>query len=352
MITYHKLCHFTLEHDYYSAHPPRLLEIKPTPECQRLLRQSRAGLKFADNQLLLFCEVQKSPRGEQYLAPEILRSTQAFTFALYPAEVPLKEISEFPSQLPHNSILNLRNSSCDNQQMPSLPPPSGNNPWESRANWLPLQTTQFTWPIRNHSGSWVIREVNSGCDLPAETLSKTPQGIAINLSGYPPGEYRLYQDNLLQSSFYVDPALQWRPPLAVLTLQTGPLVASDGQFVTPHSGEIKEKQFVLTIPAKQTTWRYFVIKKYRSEHAFGKLTIDSTNDRYQFGAPQAVTIKKGLPASRFDSQTPIPLSSDGLAGLSLRSSTQGVLIDHLPSPAMTQLVVDQNQAFSDQYIYI
>ncbi|MBD1580862.1 hypothetical protein [Pseudoalteromonas sp. S16_S37] len=363
MIHYRKLCQFNMEHEYYKTHgdqnnasTPQLMQIKPTPACEYLLKRSRGGFKVKHNQLLLYCEVTETRSDGSFVVPQILRQRQTFTFALYPLLPALLEISAF--DMPQNSVVNFRNSQLQqtaNQQLASLMMPATQEQWQQGGNWHQLQKHLFVWPYtkpaQKTAKNWYLIAVNSGEKLPIELITLYSDGLQIDLRGYPAGEYQLFWASTAQASFYVDDNLCWRAPLAVLTLQTGPELPVDSQFIDAQTGVITEKNFIMSMPARQTIWRYFVVARYLSDQQQA-LSIDSDKAEYRFHPPQQLQKSDGTRVFRFDSVQPITLTVQGVKGLTLSGKRQGVLIDNLPSPRADQLVIEHGQAFSDMYIYV
>ncbi|MEY8199859.1 MAG: hypothetical protein RPS47_11515, partial [Colwellia sp.] len=338
---------------------PQLFEIRPTVACQQLLKKSKAGFKVQHNQLLLYCEVaDPSPSGD-VLAPQILREAQAFTFSLHPIAAPLAEISAMPLDKPQNALLNFSSSDAQTDGLVQLLSPNSMAQWQQLKYWQQLQPPRFVWPLVNArlgtAKNWYLVAVANGEKLPAHLITQQAAALHIDLRDYPAGEYQLFLASKPQASFYVDATFVWQRPWAVVTLQTGPKVPEAAQFIDPNSGVITMKHFELSIPARQTTWRYFVVPKYLPDRE-QQLSIDVSaphmhqNIKFQSSQPQQRA--DGTPLLRFDSVQPITLSAKGLKGLALCSNRQGVLIDNLPSPKTEQLVVEQGQSFSDMYIYI
>lgn len=363
MIHYRKLCQFTMEHEYYKAKntqakvdTPQLMQIRPTPDCQQLLKRSRTGFKVQHNQLLLYCEVREEPSGGSFVVPQTLRQSQTFTFALYPLLPSLLDISAF--DMSQNSVVSFRNSQLlpnSAQSTGQLMRPATAEQWQQGDNWHQLQKHLFVWPFTKRSQqtakNWYLVAVNNGEKLPAQLITRQPDSLQIDLRGYPPGEYQLFWASTVQASFYVDDNLCWQSPLTILTLQTGPDLPAEGQFIDFHTGAITEKNFTMSIPARQTIWRYFVVAKYLSDQD-QELTIEAFAPEYRFHPPQQQQRPDGSKVFRFDSVLPIMLTVQGIKGLTLSGKRQGVLIDNLPSPRTEQLVIEKGQAFSDMYIYV
>jgi len=366
MINYRKLCKFTIEHQYYAANnaqandeTPQLMQIRPTVHCQQLMKKSRTGFKVHHNQLLLYCQVNESQSGSVFLAPQVLRQPQVFTFSLHPAAVPLLDISAFADDLPQKSIVTFGNSQLaeldQNQGEGLWMTPKSTQQWQQKNYWYQLQKQQFFWPfVSDHQRSaknWFLLKDKSAEKLPSELITQQEGGLQIDLREHSPGEYQLFSGKNKQASFYVDDNFCSQPPIAILTLQTGEGVAAEGQFIEPITGVIIEKNFKISIPARRTTWRYFIVPKYLSDKD-QQLNIDVPFPQYQFKAAEQQPRSDGTTMFRFDSVQPIELSTTGLRGLTLHGNRQGVLIDNLPSPRAEQLVVEQGMFFSDQYIYV
>lgn len=357
MTSFSKLCLVTLEHKYFTDQTPELFDWQPTPECVQLLKRMRCHYKIRHNQLLLFCESQLSPNEQAVVCSRLLTTNQALTFTLYRRYDTLTEISDFPAQLGTKALINFRNDEVITSDTGCALAPVTDADWQSSTYWPILSPRNFFWPFHSpeqQAGSeWTFKALDTQQIYDHQVIQTTPKGLQINLGKHQasdapngPGQYELALAQVPQAQFYIDDRLLWRTPFAVLTLKTGSLTPTEGQFVIPETGVVSYKTFHLTIPARRTWWRYLVTASYHNPETLGDLSIQVPDQCCTFAVSTTPTGWQCL------ADQPLTLSSQGRKHLTLNSSKQGALIDNLPSPTPTQLNVGSDAAYSDMYIYI
>ncbi|CAG9295005.1 hypothetical protein [Celerinatantimonas diazotrophica] len=357
MTSFSKLCLVTLEHEYFTGQTPELFDWQPTPECAQLLKHMRCHYKIRNNQLLLFCESHASHNEQAVVCSRLLTMNQALTFTLYRRYNMLTEISAFPDNLGTKILVNFRNDDVITNDTGCALAPVTDADWQTSTYWPILSSRNFFWPFHSseqQAGSeWTLKSLDTQQICDSQVIQTTPKGLQVNLGNSQesyaqngPGQYELALAQVPQAQFYIDDRLLWRTPFAVLTLKTGSLTPTKGQFVIPETGVVSYKSFNLTIPARRTWWRYLVTASYLNHETLGDLSIQVPDQCYTFAVSTTPTGWQCL------ADQPLTLSSQGRKHLTLNSSKQGTLIDNLPSPNPTQLVVEPDAAYSDMYIYI
>ncbi len=347
-----KLCQITLQHQYFLDTSVPVVEFCPTPDTLQRMKRLQCGFKVADNQLLLYCQSQVTASGQFKAQSRLLQSIQQLSFSLYNRYSQLTEVSDFPLDKNTKAIVNFRNDSIASEISHNLLIPATPEQWQQQENWPLVHNHRFFWPFQNRAQkrgkNWSLQLVGTDQVFSDGVITIQNEGLSIDLTNAPSGLYLLYWVQKEQDRFYVDNTLSWQQPFAILTLQTGSGISPEGQLVEPETGLITSKDFQLFIPPRKTTWRYKITARNQDSCTLGELSIQSPNSEYEF-VDNTPASTKGW---QFISTQPLALSTQGQKHLVLDSSKQGIMIDNLPSPVPEQLVVEQDHAYSDIYIYL
>jgi hypothetical protein len=171
----------------------------------------------------------------------------------------------------------------------------------------------------------------------------------VDLSASPSGLYELLMGSESVEKFYL---LKDRGiiGLGILDLYSGPGVPTDSAFIDP-AGLPSPKVFSLAFDQRTTTWRYHVIPKYDQALLASSLAIVDAKGRYTFTAPDEKTTITGEKAYVIQSIEEVPITEEVVDGIRLDIDLKP-RITNLKNPEYTAVTVENNNFFSDVYVYV
>lgn len=355
-----KLFQFQIDSGYFPNRDETLFYFAPTRPCCNTLKQHQITFRSSSNGFFLFCQV--TTTNEDKNQPKMLippRDKLDLTFAAYSAHPNLACFSALPLQMPRHSAYifnNLDTTLHDDSGLYLIP----NTPeaFAAQKYRLPVYAKKFSLPCNAIQGRETLRLFTCGDDtpLPGQALQITDQTIYVDLTDYPAGQYEIRDRKEKRLQFYADNQLSCQTPFALLEFQVNRKVPPQSRFIEINSGCLSFKHFLISIPSRLTTWRYYVICKYSQLIDASKLRIDAPLPTHAFLPGTPIQLKNGVKATCFVSENPISLTQAGVKGIELNLHEDGrenrTLISNLPNPNEGSIAFDKNKPYSDIYVYI
>lgn len=355
-----KLFQFQIDSGYFPNRNEPLFYFAPTGPCRNTLKQHQITFRPTSNGFFLFCQV--TTTNEDKNRPKMLiqlRNKPNLTFATYSSHPNLACFSALPLEMPRHSAYifnNLDTTQHDDGSLYLIP----NTPeaFAAKKYRLPMYAKKFSIPCDAIQGRETLRLFKCGDDtpLPAQALQITDQTIYVDLTDHPTGEYEIRDRKKKHLQFYADNELSCQTPFALLDFQVNRKVPPQSRFIEINSGLISFKHFLISIPSRLTTWRYYVIRKYSQFIDASKLRINAPLPTPAFLPGSPVQLRNGIKATCFVSENPISLTQAGVKGIELNLHEDGrenrTLISNLPNPNEGSISFDKNKPYSDIYVYI
>jgi len=282
------------------------------------------------------------------------------TFTAYSSHPNLACFSALPLQMPRHSAYIFNNLDTTRHDdggglylIPNTP-----EAFAAKKYRLPVYAKKFSLPCNAIQGRETLRlfRCDDASSLPGQTLKITDQTIYVDLADHPAGQYEIRDRKEKRLQFYADNQLSWQTPFALLGFQVNRRVPPQSRFIEINSGRLSFKHFLISIPSRLTTWRYYVICKYSQLIDASKLRIDAPLPTHAFLPGTPIQLKNGVKATCFVSENPISLTQAGVKGIELNLHEDGrenrTLISNLPNPNEGSISFDKNKPYSDIYVYI
>ena len=303
-ILYRELFSIRCKHEYYGSDDCKVLTLRPTPECERMLSRYRCRFRPAAGGGSVWCG-----------APQLLRSFkkhQTFQFTLVNSDPAFSLYTDLGKVFaPPDQTLywysNFQNESAgqDANTISLLHLP------DVTTNTMPVKQAVFRHQFEGSKTGAVFAVVHA-TDPEVKLKVNAPSGsfknCTLDLSPLPEGRYRLLLDDKEELHFILsaqNPAAQWGG-IEIFARGIG-----DGS-ATPKAFQIK---FV----SQSTTWRYFIIdqprkgqseaSKFKNHKVVGRPgpQRDPRSDTLPDFIGPIETELAGKEASMFESSGPIEL---------------------------------------------
>lgn len=360
-----KLFQFQIDSGYFSNRDETLFSFAPTGPCRDTLKQHQITFRPVSNGFFLFCQVttvnenkNRSKNRFKMLIPPCDKLN--LTFAAYSSHPNLTCFSALPRQMPRHSayIFNNMNTTQHKDGGGLYLIPNTPKAFAAKKYRLPVYAKKFSISCDAIQDRETARLFKCGDapPLPGQALQITDQTIYVDLTDHPAGQYEIRDRKKKCLQFYADNQLSYQTPFAVLDFQVNRKVPPQSRFIEINSGLISFKYFLISIPSRLTTWRYYVIRKYSQLIDESNLRIDAPLPTHAFLPGSPIQLKNGVKATCFVSENPISLTHAGVKGIELNLYEDGrenrTLISNLPNPNEGSVSFDKNKPYSDIYVYI
>ncbi len=364
-IVYRTLLNFNFHHGYYSdPEDSRGFCIHPTPRCSRILENHHIIFRRTPGGFSLFCRIEpdtkppKMMRGFDDVPPKL-------EFWIEAVQPPLVGISKLPEYKPAKECFYFDNLSDQRTT------PVGESPLylgDSTSDKIlgdPLtriSCDMLTYEFKPAVTSAILTLKNLfNTEIKAIPIrSKDPiSNYRLNLNqlfSLKPGRYTLSDNHGGIKPFYYAPELSEKAVFGLLdihittvdhTPDNSEKVPGTYQFLTPSGTLSGLDPYAIRLDSRSTTWRYVVIKKYKTNgiplsgltvlHQDGAVNFDKTADTGQiiFTADDSLPVK--------ENEKPVELHRSGNK------------IRELPAPSLNtplQQHPDVTGLSSDIYVYV
>lgn len=264
MSRYTLLFALELRHAYFADGWCDGVRIRPTPSCERLMRQYRLLFKATGQGAELYCDADAQQPG----APGSLlgfAEPGAFTFVIERASVDLANctaIDAQPAAAPGASLYGFDNltggsASFDGIDYPLLHPAGkpfalGAVPWVQR---------RFRYTASSPVSSVAVLDAESRAPVwgPQAVVPAAPQ-VSLALAHLPEGRYLLAAPGVADWPFYLsDVALDGAFAIAAIHPRGAADGSARGAPCIDASGRVTPQRYTIALEARALTWRYFVI---------------------------------------------------------------------------------------------
>lgn len=173
-----------------------------------------------------------------------------------------------------------------------------------------------------------------------------------DFSHRPAGLYELRKDGVKVKSFYADNFLIKNKTFAVIEIHTGEGVPGDYKFVDSN-GLVTSRSYKLKFKSRSTTWRYFVVTRYTELDEDDTLVVEGNSD-ITFSTGVSKTLPDGNSAFVFESAAEFPLSIESQKNIVLKKEdgVSKTLINQLPTPGASNIMIEEEKVYSDIFVYI
>ena len=229
-----------------------------------------------------------------------------------------------------------------------------------------VSPARFNWTFSRaaDTASISVLDQHSGTVF-SKTLDRLDDGAtgaqknfssAIDLSAFGKGLYHFFIDGALTQRRYIDDALTRNKPFALLNISLHPDVPLSHRL-TRADGAVASKTFRLRLNKRETIWKYLVGVKYREEIEDDDLEIISASFPATFTRKPSYRLADNTRIIPFASDSKLPLTQEPIKGIKLKRS----LSAHgsgsseemaLPNPEVANLKIDNNQLYSEVYVYV
>jgi hypothetical protein len=347
-------------------------EVIPTAQCSALMRnQGWLFRRVAGGFKLLY---RAAP--DNVSKPLIDFPARASLSFLLRAKTPwLEHYTALPLQRASDSIFYLTNLAGNVQQVDGkdelLLTKDSTNVFLSAQDEVIASPPRFHWTFKKAADKAVISilDQHSGSVFTTQ-LERLEDGsssgaqknfcAAIDLTAFGKGLYHFLIDGVESHRRYVDEDLTWRKPFALLDMKLHPHVPTTHQFAE-DDGSVAAKHFRLRLNKRETIWKYLVGVKYREDIAEDDLQIISASFPATFTRKASYRLADNTRIIPFDSDLKLPLRQEPIKGIKLKrtlsahgagsgsASSEEIA---LPNPEVANLKTENNQLYSEVYIYV
>lgn len=336
---YQKIAQYNLKHAYFGEGTTEIFRVQPTVACIEMMEKYRFLFRATLNGFFIGAPVvpeEGSPKGLAVRVPSNLR----LSFVVKSLDTYLWNFSNFPINLPLSPVYyyDALTTCQENQSLEA-------------DHWLTTRQKKFTLGLPPDSTPCIASIHSWGEALPIKTwkiAAGVPQ-ITIDMQEANEGAYQLKANGELLEQVYLSNSLVSEKPFAIIEWALNP--SSNSPTLT---STFNLTECILTIPNRATLWRYFVVEKYNEISEDATLEILCNQAGYEF-QKQASMSEEGVHV--FVSQQEILLKQEGIQGIELllknnQEAQEKTLISNLPNPGRQSVVIECNQVFAEQYIYI
>lgn len=370
-------------HDFYLTEENRYSELDsdfdciPTPETLSTLQN--LGLLF-----------KKVPGGFTVLAAHYLEDGQwlpyvdlsplatVFTlqFQLTAKNPAFHFYSELPTDNQGSSIYffsnRANNKQLVNNEQELLLSANTTEPYLDNLDRINLRTPVFYLPFKLSSDTATISIFNDLSDLVWEQAfykvdvndeaSERTFNPLIDITSLSSGRYVLKINQTVTETFYLDAKSnghEMKKAFAIIEIVNDEHLSSDYQFAT-QDGLIAPKEYVLRVKNRETTWRYFIGLKYKTNTKAEDLSIISSQVAANFARQPETQMDNNLKVIPFESTgTQLPLKKAPIKGIKLQRKMSAAMPDSgqveeiaLPTPDITNMKYDQGTLYSEVFVYL
>lgn len=213
-----------------------------------------------------------------------------------------------------------------------------------------------TLRIEEESGTAVLYELLDENDKIIFSETKNPVEDTIffeyDFSHRPAGLYKLRKDGVVSKTFYADNFLIKNKTFAVIEIHIGEGVPADYAIVD-SVGTVTARSYKLKFKSRSTTWRYFVVTRNIELEDDDTLVVEG-NSEITFSTGVSKTLPDGSAAFVFESASEFPLSKESQKNIALKKEdgVSKTLINQLPTPGASNMMIEEEKVYSDIFVYI
>ena len=321
----------------------------PAPETKRLMKNYE--LLFREKESGFFILYSTSGEGSEILRP--ISGRENFRFYLTPKSPDFGSITDIPMDSQKIFVFSNVSSAKDGGKLPlHANSPSGDTVSAADSYELTSQKLRL-----NEAASAPVKyEVldRSGTIVISKTLAPV-EGVIFyeeDFSHRPAGLYELRKDGVKVKEFYADNFLIRNKAFAVVEIHTGEGVPDDYAIVDSN-GAVTSRSYILKFKSRSSTWRYFVIPRHIELEDDDILVVEGNSD-ITFSAGVIKSLPGESTAYVFESTGEFALSKTSRKNIALKKEdgVTKVLVNQLPTPEASNLMIEEEKVYSDIFVYI
>jgi hypothetical protein len=356
MALFRKLFSLALNHAYFNNGIAAGITIRPDRPTASLIRENRLIFRSKNSEIFVAAAVKQAEGSgndeKKYLMTRELPRSSILRFLIEINDPLVMMISRLPANLVSENILLFSNKNGSASSDSLLLHPESGIEDDMR---IPLQKNsvfRFSRPANTEKGTALIQSENGLIHKKLTAQSEDGKlEFIFDLSGWPPGVYRLWSEGESKERFYWPGTERMQGLLGVIEIDVSTSIP-DSHRLFYDNQELKDPHFVIRFENRETIWRYHLTS--RSEMSLENSTIES--GEYPFSLK---TGDNGNGKTRiFESDQPIPLLENGIKGIRLKkdeNGTERLLMDNMPGASSDFIEPDrinEGKYYSDIYIYI
>ncbi len=361
---FNRMANVEILHRFYQSEYRQDLDILPTLQCKKFMRDYGLLFKKTPNGFALLYETVRNQSNETLPKFPLDRSIK-FSFILKAANPYFHNYSNLPFQLSSSHIYRMANMNNNENNNRLLLTSNTNHDSVSEDDAVELKSQSFLYQFSSTNNSDAIKIVDEFNTTVIEKAVEIVDGkfsFRINLKNHPPGLYSLLINGSNQLNFYASDELMGQNVFGVVEIYHHNLVPQAYKFVTENQNQdviYQTKTYTVTFETRKTFWHYYVVLKYRTNINANDLTIGpiDPNSTLVFNRENNVSLSNGKVAVPFVSNEQLPIQENRIMGIRLNKSNgnnSGVFeIQNLPNASYRQIHVDgNNDLFSKIYVYV
>jgi hypothetical protein len=354
-IIFEKFFEIRLKNNFYMKHDAEDFKIEPASICSSLQNNYRLVSRQTGSGILVFIELEDPLSGTPLVQPD---KKAKLSYVIFSVNSFLKNFTELALDPKPQSIYHFSNLNNNVQNSDLLLSAGTSDEFVSNDDLVVLKPSRFYYNETFTGSSAHVQltdfENNVIIDQIASILNNE-LSFFIDVSIYQPGRFSLYVDGSLKLDFYSDDSLTGKSIFGIIDIYFSDLVPAAYRPLD-LSGKVSEKTYSVKFKKRKSTWKYFVVLKFKSTINPADLLLiypDSTNS---FTRQSPVTLSDGYVAVPFISDNEIDFSDSAIKGIQLKKQNgTGIFeIDNLPNASYKNIKPDlvNNKVFSEIFIYV
>jgi len=347
-LSWKKLFEVRTEHQYSSVLPP-FFHITPSSETVSLIRNYGLLFRTADNQFTLLYST--NSESDEIVNP--IKNSLKLRFYISLKYSDFHSITDIPFEADKIFLFSNIQSEKDGDELPlHSESPADKFTTDADSYTVELQflkiSEESTIPVQyelvNDLGETVFQKTFT----PVENIIS----FEYDFSHRSAGLYELRKDGIKVKSFYADNFLMRNKTFAVVEIHTGEGVPDDYKFVDSN-GAVTSRSYKLKFRSRSSTWRYYIIPRSIVLDGDDTLVVEG-NSEITFSTGVSKTLPNGSAAFVFESVSEFPLFKESQKNIALKKEdgASKTLINQLPSPGASNIMIEEEKVYSDIFVYI